>query len=92
MRYQHTDDLLGHAIEEAYYEISVLGGEMREAYEGTPDPLKESAGRSREVAADLLEDSPPPFVPAAIQKQSITWIEKRPSPSRSSSVRPAATT
>jgi hypothetical protein len=82
MRYQHTDDLLGHAIEEAYYEICVLGEEMREAYDGTPEPLKDSAGRSREIAADLLEDASPPLVPAAVENQSITWIEKRPSPSR----------
>jgi hypothetical protein len=82
MRYQHTDDLLGHAIEEAYYEICVLGEEMREAYDGTPEPLKDSAGRSREIAADLLEDASPPFVPAAVENQSITWIEKHPSPSR----------
>jgi hypothetical protein len=78
----YTDDLLGHAIEEAYYELSVLGEEMREAYEGTPDSLKESAGRSRELAADMLEDATAPFVPKAIENQSITWIELRGSPSR----------
>jgi hypothetical protein len=82
MRLRYTDDLFGHAVEEAYYEISVLGGEMREAYDGTPEPLKESAGKSRELAADLLEDATPPFIPKALEEQSICWVEKRPSPSQ----------
>jgi hypothetical protein len=68
----YTDDLLRHAIEEAYYELSVLCEEMREACEATPDSLKESAGRSRELAADMLEDATAPFVPKAIENQSIT--------------------
>ncbi|HLZ00754.1 MAG TPA: hypothetical protein VKR55_01235 [Bradyrhizobium sp.] len=55
MGYHYTDDLFEHAIEEAYYELSVLGEEMREAYDGTPDSLKDSTGRSREHAANLLK-------------------------------------
>jgi hypothetical protein len=82
MKLRFTEDLLGHAVEESYYELSVIGGEMREAYDGTPDSLKDSAGRSRELAADILEDVTPPFVPKALEAQSITWVEKRPSPSR----------
>jgi hypothetical protein len=81
MTYGYTDDLIGHAIEEAYYELSVLGAEMREAYEGTLETLKDSTGQSRELAADLLEDVTAPFVPAAIENKSITWVERRASPS-----------
>jgi len=29
--------------------------------------LKDSAGRSREIAADLLEDATPPFVPVCTE-------------------------
>ncbi|MGO3927364.1 hypothetical protein [Rhodopseudomonas pseudopalustris] len=82
MKLRFTEDILGHAVEESYYELSVLGGEMREAYEGTPDSLKDSAGRSRELAADILEDVTSPFVPVTLKDEAIIWIEKRPSPSR----------
>jgi hypothetical protein len=79
MRHCLTEDIVGHAIEEAYFEIAGLGDDMRDVFDRTPEQFKDNIGRSRELAADLLEAVSPPSVPKSVENEQITWLEKLPS-------------
>lgn len=77
MRKTWSTDTLAHAISEAFSEIFSLSEEMREAFDGTPESLKQSRlGRRREAAADLLEQYEPD-VPAPLREHQVAWIEMR---------------
>jgi phosphopantothenate synthetase len=73
------------AVSEAFGDLSMLGDEMREAFDNTPENLQGSAvGQAREEAADNLEQLSEPSVPdslAAIEVEIPRWERKR-SPSR----------
>lgn len=77
MRHRLTGDIVGHAIEEAYFEIADLGDDMRDVFDRTPEQFKDNIGRSRELAADLLEAVSSPSVPKSVENEQITWLEKR---------------
>jgi hypothetical protein len=75
MRKTWSTDTLAHAISEAFSEIFSLSEEMREAFDGTPESLKQSRlGRRREAAADLLEQYEPD-VPKEFREMQVTWME-----------------
>ncbi|WP_334500354.1 hypothetical protein [Bradyrhizobium sp. AZCC 1678] len=71
---------MSEALFDAYFEISQLGDEMREAFDSTPEQFKENSGKEREVAADWLEAVLQPAVPPSIagKEHWIEWLEMRP--------------
>jgi hypothetical protein len=80
MRQSWTENTISEGFSEAYFEISILADEMREAFENTPEQFKENSGKDREVAADTLESVINPSLPVEISGKEhwIGWIEKRP--------------
>jgi hypothetical protein len=77
MRSHWTENLISDAFTDAYFEISQLAEEMREAFDSTPEQFKENSGKDREIAADILEAVFQPSVPASIAKHDIGWLEMR---------------
>jgi hypothetical protein len=80
VRKSWTENTVSEALFDAYFEISQLADEMREAFENTPEQFKENSGREREVAADWLEAVSQPDVPPRIagKEHWIKWLEMRP--------------
>ena len=65
-----------HAISEAFGEVQALSDEMQEAFDGTPEPFRESSGASREAAASALAAACSyPFVPKMVGDIQVSWIE-----------------
>jgi hypothetical protein len=79
MRKAWIGNFLSDAFDDAYFEVSQLGDEMREAFEGTPEQFKENSGREREIAADILEAVFQPSIPSSIAGKGhyIEWTEMR---------------
>ena|SRR5258707_176474 len=77
MRKTWSEDTLAHAIDEAFQEVFTLAQEMEEAFDGTPESLKQSSmGQSREAAATELETAwDTPSVPDALRENRIMWME-----------------
>lgn len=68
---------LSKAFDDAYFEISILAEEMREAFDNTPDQFKENSGNERGITADYLEAMLQPSVPARVagDEHHIEWLE-----------------
>jgi hypothetical protein len=77
MRRSWAENFISDAFVDAYFEISQLANEMREAFDSTPEQFKENSGKDREIAADILEAVFQPGVPASIAKHHIGWFEMR---------------
>jgi len=77
MRKIWSRDTLAHAISETFSEVLLLSEEMREAFDGTPESLKQSRlGRRRQAAANLLEQYEPEMpIPLRDDKHQVVWIE-----------------
>jgi len=77
MRKTWSRDTFAHAIGEAFSEVLLLSEEMREAFDGTPESLKQSRlGQRRETAAKLLEQYEPDMPkPLRDDKHQVLWIE-----------------
>jgi hypothetical protein len=84
MRQSWVENTISDGFSEAYYEISVLADEMREAFENTPEQFKENSGKEREAAADILEAVFSPSIPSEISGNQhwIQWMEMRPGKDR----------
>ena len=74
------------AISEAYGELEALAGEMRDAFDNTPESLQDSSvGSARGEAADALENISEPTVPDELKgdKFKVKWQVRILSPSAS---------
>lgn len=62
------------AVNDAFNVIEELAGEMREAYDSTPESLQSSGvGEARGEAADTLEQISEPDVPGDIAEVAVTF-------------------
>jgi hypothetical protein len=77
MKKSWTENTVSEGLVEAYFEISQLGDEMREAFDNTPEQFKSNSGRDREIAADILEAVSHPGVPTSIagKQHWIGWLQ-----------------
>ncbi len=65
------------AVELAYGEFEALAGEMRDAFDNTPENLQGSGvGAAREQAADDLEQLDEPTVPKLLEDMIVSWQER----------------
>jgi hypothetical protein len=74
-----TENTVSEGVFDAYFELSQLADEMREAFDSTPEQFQSNSGKDRGIAADILEAIMSPCVPASIagKEHWIGWIEKR---------------
>ena len=65
------------ALDQAFSILEVLGEEMRDAFDNTPENLQSSSiGEAREQAADELDQLSKPDVPKLVEDMPVSWREQ----------------
>jgi hypothetical protein len=73
-----VETTVGAAIDDAFSALETLGGEMRDAYDNTPESLQQSdVGNMRDEAANVLEGLSQPDVPQKLYDIPCSYTEDR---------------